>query len=278
MAPTDYDGIPVARYARAGEVNIAYQVVGEGPDIVLVSGTLNTIEAIWQDKSFADLYRQIASFARLILFDKRGTGMSDRLPDGQESRLDERMDDIRAVMDAVGSARAVLLGEADGVPVATVFASAFPERVRGLIAYAASARMLPDEGYVAALPAEVWDGVLDTLEVRWGDPDQPAAIGLLTPSRVDDARWRSIMARMQRVTLSPRAAREYMRRAIALDIRDVLPAVSVPTLVVQREGDLIYPAAQARWFAEHVDGARYVEIPGTTTSVSRVSSTRSRSS
>ncbi len=157
----------------------------------------------------------------------------------------------------------MLLAQADGVPAATVFASTFPERVSGLILYGASARALPEDGYVPAIPAEVWEQVFDTFEARWGNPDEPAGIELLTPSRVDDARWKSIVARMQRVTSSPRAAREYMRMTTTLDIREVLPAVGVPTLVLQRAGDLIYPADQARWFAEHVDGARYVEIPGT---------------
>ena len=262
MTSSDPDELPPARYARAGEVSIAYQVMGAGPDVVLVSGMLNNIEASWQDPGFDDAYRRIASFARLISFDKRGTGMSDRPPAGPSVNLNDHMDDVRAVMDAAGSEHAVLLGQADGVPAATVFASTFPERVSGLVVYGASARMLPDDGYACGVPAEVWGPVLETFETRWGNPDEPAAIELITPSRVDDALWKSIVARMQRVTLSPRAAREYMREVMTLDIRDVLPAVSVPTLVVQRAGDLLYPAAQARWFAEHVDGARYIEIPG----------------
>jgi class 3 adenylate cyclase len=262
MTRTDLEELPPARYARAGEVSIAYQVMGAGPDVVLVSGMLNNIEASWQDPGFADGYRRIASFARLISFDKRGTGMSDRLPDGPSLGLDEQMDDIRAVMDAADTERAVLLGQADGVPAATLFASTFPERVSGLVVYGASARILPEDGYVAALPVEAWDQVFDTFEARWGNPDEPAAIELITPSRVDDPEWRLIVARMQRVTMSPRAARDYLRGTTALDIREVLPAVSVPTLVLQRAGDLIYPAVQARWFADHVAGARYVEIPG----------------
>ena len=263
MARADPDELPPARYVSAGGVSIAYQVIGAGPDVVLVSGMLNNIEASWQDPGFAAGYRRIASFARLISFDKRGTGMSDRLPGGRSLGLDEDLEDIRAVMDAAGSERAVILGQADGVPAATMFAATFPERVSGLVVYGASARLLPDDGYVPALPADAWEQVLDSFEARWGNPDEPASIELITPSRVDDARWRSILARMQRVTSSPSAAREHMRTAMALDIRDVLPAVGAPTLVIQRAGDLIYPAAQARWFAEHVEDARYVEIPGT---------------
>ena len=262
MTPPDPDELPPARYAQAGEVSIAYQVMGAGPDVVLVSGMLNNIEASWQDPGFADAYRRIASFARLISFDKRGTGMSDRPAAGPSVNLNDHMDDVRAVMDAAGSERAVLLGQADGVPAATVFAATFPERVSGLVVYGASARMLPDDGYTVGVPAEMWEPVLETFEARWGNPDEPAAIELITPSRVADALWKSIVARMQRVTVSPRAARAYMREVMRLDIRDVLPAVSVPTLVLQRAGDLLYPAAQARWFADHVDGARYVEIPG----------------
>ena len=256
------DGPPPPRYVQAGRASVAYQVIGDGPEVVLVPGNLDHIEAIWQDPGFADFYRQIASFARLIAFDKRGTGMSDRLPAGEEVRLDERMDDIRAVMDAVGVERAVLVAQADGVPVATVFAATFPERVTGLIAYAASARMLPEPGYASGLPAEVWETQLDVLEQRWGDPDEPAGIEVITPSRVDDLAWRSTLARMQRLTCSPPAARAYMRMVLYQDIRNVLPAVQVPTLVLHRKGDRFVPLDQGRWYAEHIAGARFVELPG----------------
>ena len=256
------DGPPPPRYAQAGRASIAYQVIGDGPDVVLVPGFLDHLEAVWQDPGFADFSRQVASFARLIAFDKRGTGMSDRLPSGEELRLDERMDDIRAVMDAVGIERAVLLAQADGVPLATVFAATFPDRVGGLIAYGASARMLPERGYATGLPAEDWDKQLDLLEQRWGDPDHPAAIEVITPTRVDDAAWRSTLARIQRLTFSPPAAHAYMRMVLYQDIRDVLPAVQVPTLVLHRQGDLVYPVDQGRWYAEHIPHARFVEVAG----------------
>src|ERR1700729_1126369 len=174
---------PPPRYTQAGRASIAYQVIGEGPDVVLVPGFLDHLEAIWQDPGFAGFSRRVASFARLTPFDKRGTGMSDRLPSGEGVRLDARMDDIRAVMDAVGVERAVLLAQADGVPLATVFAATFPNRVTGLIAYAASARMLPEPGYAIGLPPERWEEQLDVLEERWGDPDKPAGIEVITPSR-----------------------------------------------------------------------------------------------
>lgn len=256
------DGPPPPRYVQAGRASIAYQVIGDGPDVVLVPGFLDHLEAVWQDAGFAEFSRRLASFARLIAFDKRGTGMSDRLPSSEELRLDERMDDIRAVIDALGIERAVLLAQADGVPLATVFAATFPDRVSGLIAYAASARMLPEPGYAAGLPAEVWEEQLDLIEQRWGDPDQPAGIEVLTPSRIDDAAWRSTLARMQRLTFSPPAARAYLRMVLYQDIRDVLPAVQVPTLVLHRQGDLMYPVDQGRWYAEHVAGARLVEVAG----------------
>ncbi len=262
MASQVRDGPPPTRYVQAGQASIAYQVSGDGPNVVLVPGLLDHIEAVWQDAGFADFSRRVASFARLIAFDKRGTGMSDRLPSGEELRLDERMDDIRAVMDAVGIERAVLLAQADGVPVATVFAATFPERVDGLIAYSASARMLADPGYAPGLSVEDWEAALDVLERRWGDPEQPAAIEIITPSRVDDADWRSTLARMQRLTFSPPAARAYIRMTVHQDIRDVLPAVAVPTLVLHRQGELLCPIEQARWYAEHVPGARLVEVPG----------------
>lgn len=247
---------------QAGRASIAYQVSGDGPDVVLVPGFLDHIEAIWQDAGFAEFFRRVASFARLIAFDKRGSGMSDRLPAGEEVRIDERMDDIGAVMDAVGVERAVLLAHADGVHVATVFAATFPDRVSGLITYASSARMLPDAGYPPALSAEAWEAALEDLEQRWGDPDQPAGIELFTPSRIDDAEWRSTLARMQRLTCSPPAARAYLRMTLHQDIRDVLPAVAVPTLVLHRRNELIYPLDHGRWFADHIEGARFVEVAG----------------
>ena len=230
--------------------------------MVLVPGFLDHLEAVWQDPGFAGFSRRVASFARLTAFDKRGTGMSDRLPSGEELRLDERMDDIRAVMDAGGIQRAVLLAQADGVPLATVFAATFPDRVTGLIAYAASARMLPEPGYAIGLPPEQWEEILTEFENRWGDPDQPAGIEVVTPSRVTDAAWRSTLARMQRLTFSPPTARDYLRMVVHQDIRHVLPAVNVPTLVLHRRGDLVYPIEQGRWYAEHIAGARFVELPG----------------
>jgi class 3 adenylate cyclase/alpha-beta hydrolase superfamily lysophospholipase len=262
MSYLSQGGPPPPRYVQAGRASVAYQVIGEGPDIVLVPGFLDHIEAIWQDPGFADFSRQVASFARLIAFDKRGTGLSDRLPAGEEVRLDERMDDIRAVMDAVGVERAVLVAQADGVPVATVFAATFPERVSGLVAYAASARMLPAPGYASGVSAEAWEMQLDALEQRWGNPEHPAGIEVITPSRVDDPDWRSTLARMQRLTFSPPAARAYMRMVLYQDIRSILPAVQVPTLVLHRTGDRFVPLEQGRWYAEHIAGARLVELPG----------------
>ena len=262
MSSIARDDPPPPRYTQAGRASIAYQVIGEGPDVVLVPGFLDHLEAIWQDPGFADFSRRVASFARLTAFDKRGTGMSDRLPSGEELRLDERMDDIRAVMDAIEIKRAVLLAQADGVPLATVFAATFPDRVSGLIAYAASARMLPEAGYCTGLPPAQWEEQLDILEGRWGDPDQPAGIEVITPSRVNDSAWRSTLARIQRLTFSPPTARAYRRMVVYQDIRDVLPAVGVPTLVLHRQGDLMYPVDQGRWYAEHIAGARFVELPG----------------
>jgi class 3 adenylate cyclase len=262
MNPAARDDPPPPRYTQAGRASIAYQVIGDGPDVVLVPGFLDHLEAVWQDPGFASFSRRVASFARLTAFDKRGTGMSDRLPSGEELRIDERMDDIRAVMDAVGIKRTVLLAQADGVPLATVFAATFPDRVTGLIAYGASARMLPEPGYDTGLLPEQWEEVLEVLEGRWGDPDQPAGIEVVTPSRVNDAAWRSTLARMQRLTFSPPTARAYLRMVVHQDIRDVLPAVNVPTLVLHRRGDLLYPIEQGRWYAEHIAGARFVELPG----------------
>ena len=252
------DEVPEIGYVDVGGGTIAFQVFGSGPDLVVVPGLLGHLEAIWEIPEFARLNRSLARDWRVVIFDKRGTGMSDRLPRGQEFRLEERMEDIAAVMDAAGVESAVLSAQADGVPSATLFAATYPERVASLLVYAASARMLPAADYPYGVRWEIWERHLSELERRWGDTHNPAAVEVVSPSRAHDSTWRHTLARLQRLSCTPKAACEYLKAVVKLDIRDVLPAIQAPTLVAHAAGDLLYSVEQARWFAEHVAGAQFV--------------------
>jgi class 3 adenylate cyclase len=253
----------VTAYATAGELNIAYQILGSGPaDLVYVPGLVNHIEGTWDEPALARHCRRLASFSRLILFDKRGSGMSDRVAVWDKPTLEQRMDDVSAVMDAAGSERAALFATADGTPVAMLFAASYPERVTALILYAASARISTAPDYPIGLPDEVVEIILAEGKRTWGDPSSPG-IDILAPSLRDNVRWRSALARMQRLAVTPPAAEAYWRMNVETDVRAVLPTISVPTLILHTSGDLMYPLAQATYVAEHIRGASLVELSGT---------------
>ncbi len=245
------------RYARSGDVNIAYQVTGEGPlDLVLVPGFVSHLESDWEEPRSALFLERLSSFSRLIRFDKRGTGLSDRpggLPD-----LETRMDDVRAVMDAVGSERAALLGYSEGGPMAILFAATYPARTTALVLYGAYAkRQDPDDDYPwAATPAER-RAHAEEIERTWGAQSD---LGKMAPN-ADPAlvRWWSARAR---AAASPGAARDLILMNSQIDVREVLPTVSVPTLVLHRRGDLDARPEEGRYMADRIPGARYVELEG----------------
>ncbi len=247
--------IPATRYAKSGDVNIAYQVVGEGPlDLVLVPGFASHVEHAWEDPSLARFLRRLASFSRLILFDKRGTGLSDRVSVTELPTLEQRMDDVRAVMDAVGAEQAALLGVSEGGPMSTLFAATYPERTTALVAYGAFA------GRVGLPPSpEQVQPFLDAIERNWG---QGFGIGLFAPSMANDESCRQWWARYERLALSPGAAVALVRMNMEIDTRHVLPAIRVPTLVLHRAGDRMVSVEQGRYLAEHISKAKYVELPG----------------
>jgi pimeloyl-ACP methyl ester carboxylesterase/class 3 adenylate cyclase len=246
-------------YAKSGDVNIAYQVTGEGgSDLVLVSGFVSHLENDWQHPSSARLLERLGSFARLIRFDKRGTGLSDRtvgLPD-----FETRMDDVRAVMDAAGSDRADLFGYSEGGPLAVLFAASYPHRVRALVLYGTYAkRAEPDDDYPWCETAEERAGYADAIEREWG---VQADLSRMAPSADESfARW--WMARA-RAAASPGSARDLVMMNSQADIRDVLPAVQAPTLVMHRVGDRDARVEEGRYIAAHIPGARFVELPGDT--------------
>jgi len=252
--------IPEVRYARSGEVNIAYQVIGDAPlDLVFVMGWISHLEYFWTEPSFARFLRRLAGFARVILFDKRGTGLSDRVPLDQLPTLEQRMDDVRAVMEAVGSERAVLCGVSEGGPMCSLFAASYPERTIALVMMGSYARRLRGEGYPWGPSVADRDLFLQEILQHWGGP-----VGLeeRAPSVAADPAFRAWWAAYLRRGASPAAAVALTRMNTEIDIRHVLGTVRVPTLVVHRSGDLCLKVQEGRYLADNIPGAKFVELPG----------------
>jgi pimeloyl-ACP methyl ester carboxylesterase/DNA-binding CsgD family transcriptional regulator len=250
---------PRTRYAKSGSVNIAYQVVGEGPiDLVMVPGFVSHVEVSWEQPKLAHLLTRLGSFARLIVFDKRGTGMSD--PASSAPTMDERMDDIRAVMDAAGSERAALLGVSEGGSLSLLFALHHAERARALILYGSWARRMTAPDYPWGIEAPQLESFLATMGEAWdtgewwGDPEHP--------SPFDDERHRAWWARYLRMAASPSMAQQVIRMNVEIDLREQLADVRTPTLILHRSGDRWIQVGHARFMAERIPGARYVELPG----------------
>jgi pimeloyl-ACP methyl ester carboxylesterase len=260
MASGDALVRPETRYARSGDVHIAYQVVGEGTlDLVFVMGWVSNLDWFWEEPSFARFLRRLASFSRLILFDKRGTGLSDRVPDGDLPTLEQRMDDVRAVMDAAGSARAALIGVSEGGPLCLLFGATYPERTEALVVVGSYARRLRAEDYPWGTPRDERDRFMEEVRSTWGGP---VGIELRAPSRCTDESFRRWWASYLRMSASPGAAYTLTRMNAEIDVRAVLPSVRVPTLVVHRTGDRSLSVEGARYMAERIPGARLVELPG----------------
>jgi class 3 adenylate cyclase len=251
---------PKVRYARSGEVNIAYQVLGEGQiDLVYVMGWVSHLDAFWMDPAQERFFRRLASFSRLILFDKRGTGLSDRVAINQLPTLEERMDDVRAVMDAVGSKQAALFGVSEGGPMCALFSATYPERTSALIMYGSYAKRVWDPEYPWAPTPEERQRWYDLLEQGWGGV---VDIDSLAPTKAGDPRFREWWATYLRMSASPGAALALGRMNTQVDIRDVLLTIRVPTLIVHRVGDRDIDVGGARYMAERIPGAKYVELPG----------------
>lgn len=245
------------RYASDGDVHIAFQVWGEGPiDLVLVWGLMSHCELFWEDPTMARFLESLGKVARVIQFDKRGTGMSDPVP--QIPTLEERMDDVRVVMDAAGVERAAIFGESEGGPMSCLFAATYPERVSHLILYGPLVRLVSDETFGFGLPPAEFDGLLKSMVDVWGTG---LMMGLAAPSRAN-AEAVELGARFERIALSRGEFRNLMQANAEIDIRPVLPSVSVPTLVLHRVDDAMVSIDQGRFAAAHINGARLVELPG----------------
>jgi pimeloyl-ACP methyl ester carboxylesterase/class 3 adenylate cyclase len=249
---------PQTRYARSGDVNIAYQVVGEGPrDLVLVPGWLSNIEVFWEDPRVTRFLERLASFSRLILFDKRGTGLSDRVAD--MPYIETRMDDVRAVLDAVGSTRAALCGYSEGGPMCALFAATYPERTSALIMLGSYARLRPDADYPWGRPPEANEVWIEECRRDWGGP---VGMAIRVPTLAADESARQWWARFLRMSASPAGAVALIRMNYQIDIRHVLPVIRVPTLILHSAGDRTIDVGAGRFLAERIAGAKYVELPG----------------
>lgn len=251
---------PETHYARSGDVYIAYQVIGEGPiDLVFVPGFVSHVEASWQSPKRAKFFNRLASFSRLILFDKRGTGLSDR--SSQIFSLEQRMDDVRAVMDAVGSNRAAIFGISEGGPMSLLFAATYPERTTALIMYGAYAKRSWAIDYPFGWRDEEWEAFFDNIERHWGTP-QGLDLNIWAPSVANDQSVQEDVAAYLRSAASPGAVRAIMEMNRDIDVRQVLSTIRVPTLIAHRIGDRNIRIQQAKYMLDRIPGAKLVELPG----------------
>lgn len=249
---------PKTRYARNGDVHIAYQVVGEGDrDLVVVPGYVTHLDYFWDERHLARFNRKLASFTRLIMFDKRGTGLSD--PVDEVPTLEQRMDDVRAVMDDAKSDKATLFGISEGAPMSILFAATHPDRCEALILHGGMARSTWAEDYPWAAPAEALREALEMMEGAYGTGDD---IEVFAPSLADDPEAKEWWGRFERSAASPKMFMQIFEMFLDVDVRHVLPAIHIPTLLIHRKGDPVVNVRAARWLTEQIEGSRLVELPG----------------
>jgi pimeloyl-ACP methyl ester carboxylesterase len=259
--PADHAVPPRTDYAKSGDVHVAYQVLGDGPvNLVFVPGFVSHVEHFWEDPALARFLRRLASFSRLVFFDKRGTGLSDRVSEAAVPTLEERMDDVRAVMDAVGFERAAIFAPSDAGSMAILFAATYPERTTALVLWGTFAAGVQEPTYPwGGTPAE-WDATADRWREQWGRV--VFALERFAPSKVGDERYKEWFGRLERLAASPGAAAMLARMNGDIDVRHVLPSISVPTLVLHRRGELVVPVEEGRFIAEHISKAKLVELDG----------------
>ncbi|HLN16107.1 MAG TPA: alpha/beta fold hydrolase [Acidimicrobiales bacterium] len=250
---------PPTRYAHSGDAHIAYQVTGSAPlDVVLVLGGAST-SVLWEDQLASRFFRRLTSFSRLVTFDQRGVGRSDPVVPGQPPTLEERVDDLKAVMEAAGLERAALFGTSDGGAVAMTFAATYPEHTTALVLYNTWARLAWAEDYPWGHPPEMLEAGYDLYRSAWGTG---FSIQFAAPSLAKQPGMRQSWARHEQATGSPGQAIAVTQMAMGLDIRPILPAVSVPTLVLHTAGNAVSPPEHGHYLADHIPAARYVELPG----------------
>jgi pimeloyl-ACP methyl ester carboxylesterase len=251
---------PETRYARSGDAHLAYQVIGDGPiDFVLFGTFVSHVEMNWEHPSIARFMRGLASFSRLIVFDKRGVGMSDPAATDRPPTLEERMEDVRAVMDSAGSEQAALFGNSEGAQLAVLFAATYPERTVATVLCGGFACARREPAYPAGLPQSVIDAIVEIIERDWGgDGVLDVVVPSIGEDRVARAWWRSYFRR----STSPGAAAAQVRLGCEGDARKVLGVVQCPTLVLHSADDAFVRAEHGRYLAQHIPGARYVELDG----------------
>jgi pimeloyl-ACP methyl ester carboxylesterase len=250
---------PRTRYALSGDAHIAYQVFGDGDlDLVFVPGFVSNIEHYWEMPQVPDLLERLASFARVVVFDKRGTGLSD--PVAGPPPLEQRMDDMQAVMDAAGVERAALYGISEGGPASVLFAATYPDRTSALVLYGSTPRFRTDSDISWGATDEMIEVALAETSARWGDG---ALLRQFAPAAADEPGMEEVWGRFQRASASPAMARAVVAALYEIDVRPILPTIRVPTLILHRTGDLVAPVEGARLMAEKIPDARLVEFEGT---------------
>ena len=250
--------IPHISYADSGDLQLAYQVVGDGPvDVLLAFDWAGNIELAWENPQTERFLRRFASYGRLIFFDMRGVGLSDPVEDLPP--LEEWMDDVRTVMDAVGSRRAALVGHGHAGQLCMLVAASHPDRVQALVTVNSFARLARAPGYRAGMPVSAQQTWIEGLRGTWGTTD-PLHLQVLAPELAGEEFALGWWARLERAAGSPRRAVRKQQLAFELDVRDVLGAIAVPTMVVQSAGNLFVMPSQGRYLAEHIPGARYLEL------------------
>jgi class 3 adenylate cyclase len=255
---------PETRYAWLGQDRIAYQVLGDGPPDLVMTGAM-TIDVAWEDPGVALFLRSLASFSRLILFDRRGTGASDPPPPEPLPPWESHAEELAVVLDAVGSERVAILAEIDTTPAAILFAATRPERTSALILVHASAKYVASDDYPIGIPREVAEALVAQVDQLWGTD---AMAAMYVPSRAGDERFRRWWAKLLRAGASPRtAARALLRTVLEVDLRPLLPLIQAPTLVLHRRDFHVPPVEHAHFLTEHIPGARLVELPGADMSV-----------
>jgi pimeloyl-ACP methyl ester carboxylesterase/DNA-binding CsgD family transcriptional regulator len=251
---------PETRYARSGELNIAYRVFGDGPlDVVMVPGFISHIEFAWREPSLARFLRRLSAFCRVITFDKRGMGLSDHDPASETPSLLERMDDVRAVMDDAHSTRAALFAWSEGGPMSILFASRHADRVVGLVLVGTTARFSEAPDYPEGIPRQILEWSIEAWQEEWGTG---VGIDLYGPSVADDPRLRSWWAGYQRFAATPGAVAASLKMHFDVDVRDALESIRTPTLIIHRVDDMLVPVTHARYMAKRIAESEYLELPG----------------
>ena len=261
MARTVSSAVPETQYAVNGDFHLAYQTLGEGPPDILsvIAGPGSHVEQMWEDPGVARATRRLASLGRVMVFDQRGSGLSDPVSPHELPTMDDHVDDIRAVLDTVGSTRTVVMGYLAGCAPAMVFAATYPERIESLILFGPYARLTIDEDYPIGVPREVVDQLTAGTLSTWG---KAAALPIFAPSMAGDERFRTWWGQMERLAASPRTAAALIGQWFDIDVRRVLGAIRVPTLVLVRNDQALITPVHARYVADRIPGATYVEIEG----------------